>query len=74
MSQKDRTVPKDWIQAFACLREYIEELPKDERVFLEPFTSGQTREYLCEHGFMWSEYTSETLILVPVRSSAVFSF
>lgn len=43
MSQKDRTVPKDWIQAFACLREYIEELPKDERVFLEPFTSGQTK-------------------------------
>jgi len=121
-SKKERPVPKDWIVAFNYLREYIEELPKNEkhvffldefpwldthksgflpafeyfwndygstidnivfiicgsatswmedkisnnkgglfnrhtcRIYLEPFTLGQCREYLTERGFLWTDY------------------
>ncbi len=121
-SEKERANPKDWIQAFNYLREYIEELSDDEkhvffidempwldthksgflsafeyfwndygsskdnlvfvicgsatswmmdniannkgglfnrqtcRLYLEPFTLAQTKEYLFAHGMLWSEY------------------
>ena len=121
-SEKEWTIPKDWIQAFNFLREYIEELSDDEkhvffidempwldthksgflpafeyfwndygsskdnlvfvicgsatswmvdniannkgglfnrqtcRLYLEPFTLAQTREYLLAHGMSWTEY------------------
>lgn len=121
-SEKERTNPKDWIQAFNYLREYIEELSSGEkhvffidempwldthksgflpafeyfwndygsskdnlvfiicgsatswmvdniannkgglfnrqtcRIYLEPFTLSQTREYLLKQGISWSEY------------------
>lgn len=121
-SVKEWTIPKDWIQAFNFLREYIEQLSNDEkhiffidempwldthksgflpafeyfwndfgsskdnlvfiicgsatswmvdnvtnnkgglfnrqtcRIYLEPFSLFQTREYLQTHGMSWSEY------------------
>ena len=121
-SEKERPVPKDWIQAFSYLREYTETLSPDQkhvffidempwldtrnsgflpafeyfwndygsckdnlvfiicgsstswmieniadnkgglfnrqtcRLYLEPFSLGQTREYLNSKGISWSEY------------------
>jgi len=61
-SKKERPVPKDWIVAFNYLREYIEELPKNEKhvFFLDEFPWLDTHKsgFLPAFEYFWNDYGS----------------
>lgn len=61
-SQKERTIPKDWIQAFNYLREYMEELSIDEKhvFFIDemPWFDTHKSGFLPAFEYFWNDYGS----------------
>lgn len=61
-SGRDWRRPKDWVEAFECLREYLEALPLDEKqvVFLDEMPWLDTRKsgFLPAFEWFWNDWAS----------------
>ena len=58
----EAAVPKDWIEAFECLRAYLSSLPKDEKrvVFFDemPWMDTQRSGFLSAFEWFWNDWGS----------------
>ena len=74
-SNKEWTIPKDWIQAFEFLRSYLEKLPKDEKhvFFFDeiPWLDTHKSGFLPAFEFFWNDFasTQDHLILIVCGSA-----
>lgn len=75
-SKREWTIPKDWIQAFNYLREYIEELSDDEKkhvLFIDemPWLDTHKSGFLPAFEYFWNDYGSskDNLVLVICGSA-----
>ena len=61
-SGKEKTIPKDWIQAFSYLRDYIETLAADEKhvFFIDemPWLDTRKSDFLPAFEYFWNDYGS----------------
>lgn len=77
-SDKERTSPKDWIQAFNYLREYIEELSDDEKhvFFIDemPWLDTHKSGFLPAFEYFWNDYGSSRDNLVFVICGSATSW
>ena len=74
-SKKEWTLPKDWVQAFEYLREYVEQLPEgikqiiffDEMPWMDTHKSG----FLPAFEFFWNDFASarKNLIFIVCGSA-----
>lgn len=68
-------VPKDWLEAFHQLKEYIESLerPKEKKViFIDelPWIATQKSDFLTGFGYFWNSFASKKNIVVIICGSA----
>jgi hypothetical protein len=74
-SGKENPVPKDWIEAFDLLREYLTPLPKTEKhvVFLDemPWMDTQRSGFLSAFEWFWNDWgsTQDNLVFVVCGSA-----
>lgn len=74
-SGRDRPVPRDWIEAFELLREYLSLLPKTEKhvVFLDemPWMDTQRSGFLSAFEWFWNDWgcTQDNLVLLVCGSA-----
>lgn len=77
-SGKERPNPKDWIQAFNYLREYIEELSDDEKhaFFIDemPWLDTHKSGFLSAFEFFWNDYGSSKDNLVFIICGSATSW
>lgn len=77
-SDKEWTNPKDWIQAFNYLREYIEELSDDEKhvFFIDemPWLDTHKSGFLPAFEYFWNDYGSSKDNLVFVICGSATSW
>lgn len=74
-SGKGWEIPKDWNEAFSFLREYLEELPREEKqvVFFDemPWIDTQKSGFLQEFEWFWNDWasTQDNLVLIACGSA-----
>ncbi|MEZ4852499.1 MAG: ATP-binding protein [Bacteroidia bacterium] len=67
--------PKDWLEAFYFLREYLESSPDKNRkkvVFIDelPWVATAKSDFLTGFSFFWNSYASKSNIIVIICGSA----
>lgn len=67
--KKQQTVqpPKDWLDAFYLLKEYLESLDKDKKiVFIDelPWLATAKSDFLTGFSYFWNSYASKSNVLV----------
>lgn len=77
-SKKKRAIPQDWIQAFNDLRDYIEELPEDEKqvFFIDemPWLDTHKSGFLSAFEYFWNDYGSSKDNLVFIICGSATSW
>lgn len=74
-SKKEWTLPKDWVQAFEYLREYIEQLPEGEKqiIFFDemPWMDTHRSGFLSAFEYFWNDFASarKNLIFIVCGSA-----
>ena len=67
-------VPKDWLEAFHDLKEYLESLKTDQKkvVFIDelPWVATAKSDFLTGFGYFWNSYASKSNIVVIICGSA----
>lgn len=77
-ARKSETVeqtPKDWLEAFHQLKEYLEQLGNKKRkkvVFIDelPWIATKRSDFLTGFGYFWNSYASNANIVVVICGSA----
>lgn len=72
---QDLKVPKDWLEAFYFLKEYLESLGESERkkvIFIDelPWIATAKSDFLTGFSFFWNSYASKSNIAVVICGSA----